>query len=107
MVTKEFKNYNIYFTFLSRLAKDLNNFYFKKLNKKFSVTNKLKGKGYDPVTSSDKAFEKFIRSKISKKFPSHQIIGEEFGKKRNKSEYSWVIDRLMELLFCNWQSNLE
>ena len=42
--------------------------------------------------SSDKAFEKFIRSKISKKFPSHQIIGEEFGKKRNKSEYSWVID---------------
>ena len=92
MVTKEFKNYNIYFTFLSRLAKDLNNFYFKKLNKKFSVTNKLKGKGYDPVTSSDKEFEKFIRSKISKKFPLHQIIGEEFGKKRSKSEYSWVID---------------
>ena len=52
----------------------------------------MKGKGYDPVTSSDKAFEKFIRSKISKKFPNHQIIGEEYGHKNTKSEFSWVID---------------
>lgn len=92
MSTKQFKNYNIYFIFLNKLAKELNNFYFNKLNKNFSVVNKLKGKGYDPVTSSDLAFEKFIRSRISKKFPSHQIIGEEFGKKKIKSDYSWVID---------------
>ena len=52
----------------------------------------MKGKGYDPVTTSDKAFEKFIRSKISKKFPNHQIIGEEYGHKNTKSEFSWVID---------------
>ena len=56
------------------------------------MTNKLKGRGYDPVTSSDKAFERFIRSKITKKFPNHQIIGEEFGKKKSDSNYSWVID---------------
>ena len=62
------------------------------MSKSFQVTNKLKGRGYDPVTSSDKAFERFIRSKITKKFPEHQIIGEEFGKKISKSEYSWVID---------------
>ena len=58
----------------------------------FKVTNKLRGKGYDPVTTSDKAFEKFIRLKINKKFPNHQIIGEEFGKKNGKSDFSWVID---------------
>ena len=88
----ETKKYRIYYNFLNKLAAELTNFYFKKINKKFSVKNKHKGKGYDPVTSSDKAFEMFIRSKILKKFPDHQIIGEEFGQKKSKSEYSWVID---------------
>jgi len=86
------KKYRIYYSFLNKLAKELTNFYFKKISKRFSVINKHKGKGYDPVTSSDKAFEKFIRSKISKKFPDHQIIGEEFGHKKSNSDYSWVID---------------
>ncbi len=85
-------NYETYFKFLNYLAKQLTRFYNSKLSKSFQVTNKLKGRGYDPVTSSDKAFERFIRSKITKKFPQHQIIGEEFGKKISKSEYSWVID---------------
>ena len=85
-------NYETYFKFLNNLAKELTRFYNKKLSKSFQVTNKLKGRGYDPVTSSDKAFERFIRSKITKKFPEHQIIGEEFGKKISKSEHSWVID---------------
>ena len=78
-------NYKLYSNFLSSLAKDLTKFYFLKLDKKFKVSNKLRGKGYDPVTTSDKAFEKFIRSKIHKKFPKHQIIGEEFGLKKMKS----------------------
>ena len=78
--------------FLNQLAIDLTNFYFKKLNKPFKVNNKLLGKGYDPVTTCDKAFEKFIRAKISKKFPGHEIIGEEFGYKKTKSDFSWVID---------------
>ena len=63
----QFKNYKIYHTFLNNLAKDLTRFYYKKLDKPFKVSNKLKGRGYDPVTSSDKAFEKFIRLKIKKK----------------------------------------
>ena len=73
------RDYKLYSNFLHTLAKDLNKFYFSKLNKTFMISNKLKGKGYDPVTTSDKAFEKFIRLKIKKKFPSHQVIGEEFG----------------------------
>ena len=86
------KKYPIYASFLNQLAKDLTKFYYAKLDKPFKITNKMKGKGYDPVTTSDKAFEKFIRSKISKKFPNHQIIGEEYGNKITKSEFSWVID---------------
>ena len=86
------KNYSVYANFLNKLAKDLTNFYYSKLNRTFKVSNKLKGKGYDPVTTSDRAFEKFIRSKIKNKFPEHQIIGEEFGYRKSKSEFTWVID---------------
>ena len=78
--------------FMNILAKDLTNFYFKKLDKPFKVVNKLKGKGYDPVTSSDKAFEKFIRLKIKKKFPKHEVLGEEFGYKKTLSNFTWIID---------------
>ena len=53
----------------------------------------MRGKGYDPVTTPDKAFEKFIRSRIGPKFPSHQIIGEEvMANKNSKSDFTWVID---------------
>ena len=86
------KKYPLFAKFLNQLAKDLTSFYYSKLNRTFKVSNKLKGMGYDPVTTSDKAFEKFIRSKIKKKFPNHQVIGEEFGHKKSKSEFTWVID---------------
>ena len=86
------KYYSIYAIFLNKLAMELTRFYYSKLNKTFKVSNKLKGKGYDPVTTSDKAFEKFIRSKIKDKFPDHQVIGEEFGHKKSKSDFTWVID---------------
>ena len=85
----EYKNYS---KFLINLGKKLTKFYYSKLNKSFKVTNKLKGRGYDPVTDADKAFENFIRKEIKKKFPNHQIIGEEFGHKKTKSDFSWIID---------------
>ena len=86
------KKIKVFSSFLNSLAKDLTRLYYKKLNKPFKVNNKLKGKGYDPVTSADKAFEKFIRAKIQKQFPDHQIIGEEFGHKKVKSDFAWIID---------------
>jgi len=85
-------DYKAYSKFIESLAKKLTKFYYSKLNKPFKISNKLKGKGYDPVTSADKAFEKFIRKEINKRFPNHQVIGEEFGYKKSKSDYSWVID---------------
>ncbi len=85
-------DYKVYSKFIENLAKKLTKFYYLKLNKPFKVSNKLKGKGYDPVTSADKAFEKFIRGEIKKKFPKHQVIGEEFGHKKSKSDFVWILD---------------
>ena len=85
-------NYKVFSKFLNDLAKKLTKYYYLRLNKPFKVSNKEKGKGYDPVTSADKSFEKFIRKEILKKFPKHQIKGEEFGQKKNKSDFTWVID---------------
>ncbi len=84
--------YKVYSKFIENLAKKLTKFYYSKLNKPFKVSNKLRGRGYDPVTSADKAFEKFIRNNINLRFPGHQVIGEEFGHKKTKSDFSWVID---------------
>jgi histidinol phosphatase-like enzyme (inositol monophosphatase family) len=85
-------DYRKYSRFIKNLANKLTKFYYLKLNKPFKISNKLKGKGYDPVTSADKAFEKFIRKEINKKFPDHQIIGEEFGHQKSKSDFTWVLD---------------
>ena len=92
MFNTKFNNYTIYYNFLNALAKELTRFYYKKLDKPFKVINKAKSKGYDPVTPADRAFEKFIRSRIKSRFPKHQVIGEEFGIKKSNSDYTWVID---------------
>ena len=92
MDKSKFISYKIYSNFLNKLAKELTRFYYKKLDKPFKVINKSKKRGYDPVTLADKSFEKFIRSKINKKFPDHQIIGEELGHKKTKSDFTWVLD---------------
>ena len=92
MLNTKFKNYSIYYNFLNTLANELTRFYYKKLDKPFTVINKNKRKGYDPVTQADREFEKFIRTKIKQRFPKHQVIGEEFGFKKTKSDYTWVID---------------
>ena len=92
MLKLKSSDYKTYSKFLNNLASKLTKFYQTRLNKPFKVTNKQKGKGYDPVTNADKAFEKFIIKEIKKRFSNHQIIGEEFGHKKTKSNFSWVID---------------
>lgn len=46
----------------------------------------------DLVSIADKAVEKLIISKISARFPEHDILGEESGHAGKKSEFCWVID---------------
>ncbi|SVC93818.1 uncharacterized protein METZ01_LOCUS346672 [marine metagenome] len=45
-----------------------------------------------PVTIADQKAEEILRKKISKEFPDHGIIGEEFGEENSKSEWVWTID---------------
>ena len=82
-----------YYKFLNSLPKKLNKLYFSKLMGKFKLNNKSKKKsGFDPVTNIDRAFELFLRKEILKTFPNDGIIGEEFGKRKTKSGYSWILD---------------
>ena len=92
MSATKFKNYRLYYNFLNTLAKELTKFYYKKLDRSFRVINKSKRKGFDPVTQADREFEKFIRLRIKRRFSNHQVIGEEFGYKKTKSDYTWVLD---------------
>lgn len=45
-----------------------------------------------PVTAADKGAEKLLRTLIGKKFPTHGIIGEEYGNDRPEAEFVWVLD---------------
>ena len=45
-----------------------------------------------PVTEADRGAEELMRAMIAKKFPSHGIVGEEFGSERADAEWVWVLD---------------
>lgn len=45
-----------------------------------------------PVTKADREAEKIMRDAIEKKFPTHGIIGEEYGVKKAKSDFTWILD---------------
>lgn len=48
----------------------------------------------DLVTAADRASETLIRERVSKQFPSHDVMGEEQGLKDRGSEYRWYVDPL-------------
>lgn len=45
-----------------------------------------------PVTAADRGAEELLRGLIAEKFPSHGIIGEEFGSENADAEFVWVLD---------------
>lgn len=49
-------------------------------------------KGFDPVTAADKGAEAAIRQLISERYPSHGVIGEEYGEDHPDAEFVWVLD---------------
>ncbi len=54
--------------------------------------DKAHGGVFDPVTEADRAAELAMRRLIENAFPTHGIIGEEFGSRREDAEYVWVLD---------------
>jgi myo-inositol-1(or 4)-monophosphatase len=57
-----------------------------------SVENKNAGGAFDPVTAADRAGELAMRALIRRYFPTHGIVGEEFGAERGEAEYVWLLD---------------
>lgn len=45
-----------------------------------------------PVTNADREAESIIREMIHSKYPSHGIIGEEFGSENEDAEIVWILD---------------
>ena len=45
-----------------------------------------------PVTVADRETEQAIRHAIAERFPTHGILGEEFGKSGEESEFTWIVD---------------
>jgi inositol-phosphate phosphatase/L-galactose 1-phosphate phosphatase/histidinol-phosphatase len=45
-----------------------------------------------PVTAADRAAEETVRRLIEAEYPTHGIIGEEFGRMREDAECVWAID---------------
>ena len=54
--------------------------------------DKSRGGVFDPVTEADRAAETVMRRMINASFPTHGVIGEEFGAQREDAEYVWVLD---------------
>lgn len=50
------------------------------------------GSSFDPVTEADRAAETVLRAAIQAAYPTHGIIGEEFGSQNPEAEYCWVLD---------------
>jgi myo-inositol-1(or 4)-monophosphatase len=47
---------------------------------------------FDPVTKADRDAETAIRAGLAQAYPSHGILGEEFGATATDAEYCWIID---------------
>jgi len=58
-------------------------------NKSFSLEFK---DDESPVTNADREAESVIRDMIHSKYPSHGIIGEEFGSENEDAEVVWILD---------------
>jgi myo-inositol-1(or 4)-monophosphatase len=56
------------------------------------VEDKSRGGTFDPVTAADRAAELAMRTMIRQQFPTHGIIGEEFGSERTDAEFVWILD---------------
>src|SRR5260370_30489885 len=49
-------------------------------------------RGFDPVTDADKGAERAIRALISQRYPTHGVIGEEYGEAPPDPAFASVLD---------------
>jgi histidinol phosphatase-like enzyme (inositol monophosphatase family) len=76
--------------FLVELARASGDF-LRPLFGQHSLAVELKG-DLSPVTAADRGAEELLRRLIKARFPSHGILGEEFGPENTDAEFVWVLD---------------
>jgi histidinol phosphatase-like enzyme (inositol monophosphatase family) len=79
-----------YRTFMTELARESGDF-IKPLYRQHSVVVETKA-DQSPVTIADRGAEELMRARIGKRFPTHGVLGEEFGNDRVDAEFVWVLD---------------
>lgn len=83
-------NLQPYLTFIRQLAHDAGQITLGYYNK--GIQHDLKS-DETPVTAADRATEEFIRGEIEKAYPTHAIVGEEYGEKAGEGNpFRWIID---------------
>ncbi len=78
--------------FLDRLATVAGEVILPYFRTSLSVEDKSRGAAFDPVTAADRAAEQAMRALIRQQFPSHGVVGEEFGPDRPDADYVWYLD---------------
>jgi myo-inositol-1(or 4)-monophosphatase len=83
-------NLQNYLTFARQLAYRAGRITLGYYNK--SISHDLK-QDDSPVTAADRASEEFIRGEIEKKYPTHALVGEEYGEKAGEGNpFRWIVD---------------
>jgi len=79
-----------YLNFTRQLAHDAGKITLDHFNKE--IQHDLK-EDHTPVTVADKAAEAYIRGEIEKTYPTHAIVGEEYGEKAGEGNpLRWIVD---------------
>src|SRR5512147_1929828 len=79
-----------YLTFARQLAHNAGKITLNYYNK--GIQHDLKS-DETPVTAADRATEGFIRGEIERTYPSHAIVGEEYGEKAGEGNpFRWIVD---------------
>lgn len=81
--------YEEYSIFAEKLANMASQEILPLFRKKIVVENKT---DTSPVTQADKNAELVMREYIKKMYPTHGIVGEEFGVENENAEFVWVLD---------------
>lgn len=83
-------NLQPYFEFTKELAYEAGKISLEYYQKGIAAEYKLDN---SPVTAADRAVEEFIRHRLETTYPTHAIVGEEFGAGDKASEsIRWIID---------------
>ena len=80
-----------YLRFAQSLVRRVGKELLSRFRTDLAVDNKSLGDGFDPVTDVDKKIERLMRDAITRQYPAHGIVGEEYDDQPGNG-LTWSID---------------